>query len=63
VKIVAFKEKHKPADKWEQEPYNVLGQPNLDISVLTVQREDGEGRKSQTISEVFYVVGSLNFLS
>ena len=41
VKIVAFKEKHKLADKWKQEPYNVLGQPNLDIPVLTVQREDG----------------------
>jgi hypothetical protein len=37
VKIVAFKEKHKLADKWEQEPYKVLGQPNPDIPVFTVR--------------------------
>ena len=45
VKIVAFKEKHKLADKWEQEPYRVLGQPIPDIPVFTVQREDGENRR------------------
>ena len=45
VKIVAFKEKHKLADKWEQEPYKDLGQPSPDIPVFTLQRGDGEGRK------------------
>ena len=45
VKIVAFKEKHKLADKWAQEPYKVLGQPNSYIPEFTVQRVDGEGRK------------------
>ncbi|XP_063399507.1 uncharacterized protein LOC134684155 [Mytilus trossulus] len=45
VKIVAFGEgKHKLADKWEHDPYTVLVQPNADIPVFTVQKENGEGR-------------------
>jgi hypothetical protein len=59
VKIVAFKEKHKLADKWKQEPYNVLGQPNPDIPVFTVQREDGEVRKRNLHRNLLLPVGDI----
>jgi hypothetical protein len=59
VKIVAFKEKHKLTDKWEQEPYKVLGQPNPDIPVFTVQREDGEGRKRNLHKNLLLPVGDI----
>lgn len=44
VKIVSFTGKHKIADKWESEPYLVLSQPNPDIPVYRVQREDKSGK-------------------
>jgi len=53
VKIVAFKKKHKPSDKWEREPHKVFGKPNPDIPVFTVQREDGEGRKGNLHRNLF----------
>lgn len=45
VRIVAFDGKHKLSNKWEEEPYDVIDQPNKDIPVFTVQRESGTGRK------------------
>lgn len=42
--IVAYDGKHKIADKWEDNPYLIISQPNEDIPVFTVRREDGEGR-------------------
>lgn len=44
VKIVSFTGKHKIADKWESEPYLVLSQPNPDIPVYRVHREDKSGK-------------------
>ena len=44
VRIVAYDGKHKIADKWEDNPYLIISQPNEDIPVFTVRREDGEGR-------------------
>lgn len=44
VRKVAFEGKHKIADKWEDNIYIVLDQPNLDIPVFRVQKEDGTGR-------------------
>ena len=43
VKVLAHEGKHKLADRWEQHPYMVLEQPNDDIPVFVVQREDGQG--------------------
>lgn len=44
VKIVSYDGKHKIADKWEDNPYIIISQPNEDIPVFKVRREDGEGR-------------------
>ena len=44
VKIVAHDGKHKLADKWEDVPYVVMDQPNPDIPVFNVMREDGAGK-------------------
>ncbi|VDI72934.1 Hypothetical predicted protein [Mytilus galloprovincialis] len=44
VRKVAFDGKHKIADKWENEPYIILSQPNLKIPVFNVKKENGEGR-------------------
>lgn len=45
VKTLAHTGKDKLADLWEQRPYTVLQQPNEDIPVFIVQREDGSGSK------------------
>jgi hypothetical protein len=44
VKIVAFDCKHKITDRWEEEPYQILRQPNPDVPVYVVKREGGTGR-------------------
>ncbi|XP_052074002.1 uncharacterized protein LOC127711879 [Mytilus californianus] len=44
VKIVYFDGRHKLAEKWKDVPYDLLDQPNQDIPVFTVIREDGEGK-------------------
>ena len=57
VKSVTFKENTKLSDKWEREPITVLGQPNPDIPVFIVQREDGEGRKRNIHRNLLHPVG------
>ncbi|VDI12622.1 Hypothetical predicted protein [Mytilus galloprovincialis] len=60
VKIVAFGEgKHKLADKWEHDPYTVLAQPNADIPVFTVQKENGDGRKRNLHRNLLLPIGYL----
>lgn len=54
VKIVSLDGKHKLADKWEQEPYTVIAQPNEDIPVFTVRKENGEGR-TRTLHRISYL--------
>jgi hypothetical protein len=44
LRVVAFDGRHKLAEKWEEDPYLVISQPNKDIPVYKVQREDGVGR-------------------
>jgi len=43
VKIVAFDGKHKISDKWETDVYIVRGQPNQEVPVYVVEKENGEG--------------------
>ena len=45
VRNVGLKGKHKLADKWEDQPYTVLEQPNEDMPVYVVQKEAGNGPK------------------
>ena len=42
VKIIAFDDKHKLADQSEDDVYIVLSQPNQDIPVFVVRKENGE---------------------
>jgi hypothetical protein len=59
VKIVAFDGKHKIADKWEEEPYRIVSQPNRDIPLYVVQRENGEGRKRTLHRNLLLPIGFL----
>ena len=45
VKILAHDGRHKISDNWEPDVYCIIEQPNLDIPVFVVQREELEGRK------------------
>lgn len=44
VRRLAFEGKHKIADKWEDDVYVVTAQPNEEIPVYTVEKEDGSDR-------------------
>ena len=44
VKVLTFDGKHKLADRWEEDPYIVQNQPNKDIPVFKIKKENGEGR-------------------
>jgi len=59
VKIVAFDGRHKLADKWEDDVYVILGQPNPSIPVYTVGKENGDGRKKVLHRNLLLPVGSL----
>ena len=43
VKVVSFDGRHKLADRWEEIPYEVIDQPNPEIPVYKVRKENGEG--------------------
>jgi len=43
VKIVAFEGKHKISDRWERDVYVIEQQPNQEVPVYVIRREDGEG--------------------
>jgi hypothetical protein len=43
-RVLAFDNKHKISNRWENDTYIVLKKPNLDIPVFTVQTENGQGR-------------------
>ena len=45
VKNVTIRGKHKLANAWEDPVYEVVEQPNDDIPVFVVKREDGKGAK------------------
>jgi transposase InsO family protein len=59
VKVVAFMGKHKIADKWEEDTYIVADQPNADIPVYTVVRENGNGRRRILHRNLLLPIGSL----
>jgi transposase InsO family protein len=59
VRIVAFDGKHKIADRWEEDPYIVLEQPNEDIPVFVVRKENGEGRRRTLHRNLLLPIGAL----
>ena len=59
VKIVAFEGKHKLSDKWEEDVYIIIGQPNSDIPVYTVQKESGEGKRRTLHRNLLLPIGSI----
>ncbi|KAL5007479.1 hypothetical protein ScPMuIL_016285 [Solemya velum] len=54
VKVLAFKGKHKLADKFEENIYEVIDQPHKDIPVYIVRSSDETGR-SQTKEENIHI--------
>lgn len=57
VIAVAFDGEHKIADKWEDGVYIVIDQPNKDIPVYTVQKENGESRRRTLHRNLLLPVG------
>ena len=60
VKVVAFDGRHKLADKWEEEPYVIICQPNEGVPVYEVRREDGQGRKRVLHRNLLLPIGHLS---
>ena len=60
VKVVAFNGRHKLADKWEEEPYVIICQPNEGVPVYEVRREDGQGRKRLLHRNLLLPIGHLS---
>ncbi len=52
VRVVAFDGKHKLSNKWEEDVYSVISQPNDSIPLYIVQKENGEGKK-RTLTEIY----------
>jgi hypothetical protein len=42
VKVVTFDGKHKVADRWEEDPYQIMHQPNPDVPVFVVMMIQAE---------------------
>ncbi len=59
VKIVAFQGKHKISDKWEQDVYVILDQPNDHIPVYVVGKESGSGPKKTLHRNLLLPIGSV----
>ena len=59
VKIVAFDGKHKLSNKWEEEVYIVLDQPNESIPVYVVGKENGDGRKRTLHRNLLLSIGTI----
>ena len=59
VKIVAFEGRHKIADKWEEDVYIIIGQPNHEIPVFKVRKENGTGRVRTLHRNLLLPVGSV----
>ena len=58
VKVLAFEGKHKLADKWTADIYVVVSQPNVDIPVYRVKREDGQGQEKTLHRNNLFHLGS-----
>ncbi|XP_048248954.1 uncharacterized protein LOC125378132 [Haliotis rufescens] len=59
VKKVAFDGKHKLSDKWEEDVYIVIKQPNPSIPVYVVQKERGDGKTCTLHRNLLLPISSL----
>ena len=60
MRQTAFKGKHKLANKWESEPYIIISQPNKDIPVFLLRKENGGGERTLH-RNLLLPIGSLPF--
>lgn len=61
VRRKAFQGKHKLANRWENEPYVVIEQPNPDIPVYRLRKEDGSTERVLH-RNMMLPIGSLPFI-
>ena len=61
VKSVGVQGKNKLGDVWEEEPHLVHSQPNKDLPVYVVKREDDMGRTRTLHRNMLLPIGHLNF--
>ena len=59
VKILAHQGKHKIENKWEDRPYIIIKQPNEEIPVYSLQREDKSGKIRTLHRNVLLPIDSL----
>lgn len=59
VRILAFTGKHKIADRWERDVYEVVSQPNPDVPVYIVRKENKTGRQRTLHRNQLLPVGAL----
>ena len=52
VKNVSIRGKHKIGDRWEQESYVIIDQPNNDIPVYEVRRQNTRSRKTRLLHRI-----------
>ena len=60
VRTVHFEGKHKLANNWEDTPYIILSQPNLEVPVYVVQKQNGEGKKRTLHRNLLYPIGFIS---
>ncbi|MCG7878261.1 MAG: DDE-type integrase/transposase/recombinase [Candidatus Thiodiazotropha taylori] len=58
VKVLAHEGKHKLADKWTTDVYVVTSQPNTDIPVYKVKKENGDGSERTLHRNNLFHLGS-----
>lgn len=61
VRVVHFEGKHKLANKWEEEPYIIIAQPNSQIPVYTVRKENGDGKERTLHRNLLYPIGFISY--
>jgi transposase InsO family protein len=49
VRVMAFEGKHKLANRWEEDVYVVMTQPNPDVTVYTVRKENDPTQRVRTL--------------
>ncbi len=60
VRVVAFDGKQELSNKWEEDVYSVISQPNDSIPVYIVRKENGEGKKRTLHRNLLLPIGSIS---